>query len=114
MKSNKKTPTQISPAGIEMLNTIPSNVATPFPPLNPAKMGYTWPRTAANPNTSLKKRRSSLSKYPFENRISENEVDIQPFKTSNIRTNDPAGFPKTLNVFVAPAFPDPWVLISRP
>ena len=42
--------------------TIPKIVATPFPPLNPAKTGKICPTNAAIPNANCRLTNSSLSK----------------------------------------------------
>ena len=60
IKINKKNPRQIkAPRGL-IPKTIPREVATPLPPLNPAYTGNTCPKTEENPPHNCKINSSSL------------------------------------------------------
>lgn len=88
---------------------IPADVATAFPPLKPANIGYIWPITATTPKIS-----GLTFTWMSVKRLSNNgrQVANVPFKMSENVTTNPAFFPKTLNEFVPPRFPLPCSLIS--
>lgn len=79
---------------------IPAEVATAFPPLNPANSGYIWPITAKTPKINGFISRSKES-------ITGKSVAIVPFKISEMVTAKPAFFPNVRKVFVPPRFPLP-------
>ena len=85
---------------------IPSNVAIPLPPRNPVKTGNKCPITAAIPKVSWSSKIPSIEKG-IKSKKAIKLTERKPFKTSKNKTGKPAFFPKTLNVFVAPAFPLP-------
>jgi hypothetical protein len=45
--------------------------------------------------------------------VSTNQIAKNPFKLSKQRTSMPKAFPCILKILVAPAFPLPWLLISK-
>ncbi len=51
-KTTTKTSTQIIAASNRTAKIIPNNVATPFPPRNPAKIGNKCPITAITPRAN--------------------------------------------------------------
>ena len=87
-------------------------VATPFPPLKPAKIGKTCPTKAAIPNPNCKLTNWLLSKTKGDKKA--NKTAEVPFTISINKTGIPAFLPNTLKVLVAPAFPLPNSLTSMP
>ncbi len=115
--NNKKTiinTTKANEAGIKQIpSVIPSNVATPFPPLNSANIGKICPKTAKTPTIIGYKKTS----FTFGNILilwCAKKGKINPLKTSNKNTGIAALGPKTLKVLVVPAFPLPNWRISIP
>ena len=90
----------------------PSDVATPFPPLNPKNTGKVCPTIdaiAANcTNTSLF---SYLNIFPIN---TAKRIATIPFKISQTRVSNATFFPAVLKAFVLPAFPLPFSLKSKP
>lgn len=90
--------------GVKQITT-PNNVATPFPPLNPAKTGKTCPTNAATPKPNCKLTNWSLSNANGDKNA--NKTAKAPLIISIVKTGIPAFLPNTLKVLVAPAFPLP-------
>lgn len=106
-------PAQINAAPECTAIKIPNKVATPLPPLKPAKMGKICPSKAA-----MAKVNSKLINCCVPGRyLPDNQTNLtakSPFNMSVINTGHPAFFPKTRKVLVAPAFPLPYSLTSTP
>lgn len=83
----------------------PSDVETPFPPLNLSHIGNICPITAHAP---IKKDISFGKKFLQKKGIAN------PFSKSSANTIAPTFLPSTRTAFVAPIFPDPNFRISLP
>ncbi len=81
----------------------PALVATALPPLNFKKIGNTWPITAQIPMNIL-----GISTLNHNGK----KTTMKPLNMSKNITRNPAFFPNTLNVFVAPKLPLPNCRIS--
>ncbi|SVA92098.1 uncharacterized protein METZ01_LOCUS144952 [marine metagenome] len=93
--------------------SIPAKVPTPFPPLNPAKIVYVWPRTAQNPHNICKSPKSG-SGVDSKNILAKKDAGSHPLSTSKVMTIT-AGFqPKTRKTLVPPALPLPCSRMSIP
>ena len=114
VKTIKKIPRLDNAAGGWTAKTIPNNVAIPFPPLNPANKGNICPRTAQKPKASFRFVYGAMSWIAYFDWIKTRLTAIAPLRTSNIKTGIPAFLPRTRNVFVAPAFPEPCSRTSMP
>lgn len=112
---NKKVPRnrskQINAAGGCTPIITPNEVATPLPPLNPAKTGRTCPITANNAQTNF-----TLIKWSISATLANTGIETAriPLKISISKTTIPGFFPRTRKVFVAPAFLLPCSLTSIP
>ena len=103
---------QINPICQLISNNIPSDVATPFPPLNPKKIGKVCPITTAIAAICTNKALStSLTIQPSSIAI---KIATIPFKMSQIKVSAAAPFPTLLRTLVEPAFPLPFSLTSNP
>lgn len=92
---------------------IPAPVATPFPPLNPAKIVYACPRIAQRPARIIMS--VSLSNGNPSIRIFDmTTVAATPLAMSNTATKRPAFHPRTRKALVPPALPDPNCRMSIP
>ena len=87
--------------------TIPSVVATPFPPLKSQNMGSKCPIMAKKPNKIFSVTQVCQSTKPKVYKTVAKLAAANPFKASTNKTIEPAFLPSTRKVFVAPAFPLP-------
>lgn len=84
---------------------MPKLVATPFPPLNFMYIENTWPRTAAIPTVSHKKRSGGDGCVPI--RFDAIMTGTAPFRTSRRKHKYAHFLPSALERFVAPILPEP-------
>jgi len=90
------------PNGAKNKNT-PADVATAFPPLNPAKTGKAWPIIASKPHSAGE---------TFECSAIGSTQAMIPFNKSANATMVPPVLPNILKLLVAPRFPLPYPRIS--
>ena len=91
----------------------PNAEATPFPPRKPANRGNICPVIAIIPATIIRVVSDEVPSSVAP-RNTGSIVASQPLARSKIRTGMPVFQPRTLIVFVAPAFPLPCSLTSMP
>ena len=109
IKANTK---QINPIFQLLINKIPNDVATPFPPLNPKNIGKVCPITTAIP--AICNNNSLLEPEIIFPIIIAKTIATTPFKMSHTSVKAAAFFPTLLSILVVPAFPLPFFLISNP
>ena len=102
---NENPTVHIAPTKGNSTQHPPAPVATPLPPLNFLVIGKTCPRTDASQQAKPNEV-SSISKPAA--------ADIDPLLKSAIRTKMPARRPATRKTFVAPGFPEPDCVGSKP
>jgi len=109
----KATPNikQINPIFQFIINNIPKLVATPFPPLNPKNTGNVCPITTSM--AAICANNAAFLLLIFAINIAKSTATT-PFNISQTQVNAAAFFPILLNIFVLPAFPLPFSLISNP
>lgn len=91
--------------------SIPKKVATPFPPLKPARRGNICPMIATTP-VRICRLVSNALHGSARFKKTGNMLASQPLAASMIITGMPVFQPSTLITFVAPAFPLPCCLTS--
>ena len=85
-----------------MQKSIPTYVATPFPPLNLSHTGKTWPKNIDNVDTNINSGELNLIIIK----------GTMAFNTSKVKVEYPINLLPVLKTLVAPILPDPIFLIS--
>ena len=111
IKTNANTK-QINPIFQLVINKTPNDVATPFPPLKLKNTGNVCPITTRIPAICTNNDLSEF--FAIAPTIIANIIAATPFNASHKRVKTAAFVPTDLSMFVAPAFPLPFSLTSKP
>ena len=112
----RKIPKQARPTGQARPSSMPSPVATAFPPFQPSHTGQMWPARAARPAATTQPSTPQSGAWRPAGVSSQRASTTArvPLSTSTRNTTRAGPLPTTRSTLVAPVEPEPWVRMSMP